>query len=68
MKYKCPRCKSEHILEFDEFIKCSECDLDFDKEFLGVIDDENVLARQELKGIVDAFDEEEKKKLLKNKL
>ncbi|NVM35483.1 MAG: hypothetical protein HWN81_07795 [Candidatus Lokiarchaeota archaeon] len=55
IKFLCPRCKSEDILEFDDFISCNKCDLDFDKEFLGVIDNENILSRQELKGIIDAF-------------
>ena len=51
----CPRCKSEDILEFDDFISCNKCYLDFDKEFLGVNDNENILARKELKRIIDAF-------------
>lgn len=54
-KYKCPRCESEDILEFDNFISCYKCHLDFDKKFLGVINDENILAREELKGIFDTF-------------
>ena len=57
----CPGCKSEDILEFDDFISCNKCDLDFDKDFLGVIDNENILARQELKGIIDAFYDKERK-------
>lgn len=55
IKFICPRCKSEDILEFEDFISCNKCDLDFDKEFLGEIDNENILARKELKGIIDAF-------------
>lgn len=59
-KFICPRCKSEDILEFDDFISCNKCNLDFDKEFLGIIDNENILARGELKGIIDAFYDKEK--------
>ncbi len=55
IKYKCPRCKSEDILEFDNFISCNKCHLAFDKDFLGVINDENILAREELKVFFDAF-------------
>ena len=61
IKFICPRCRSEDILEFDDFISCNKCDLDFDKDFLGVIDNENILARQELKGIIDAFYDKERK-------
>ncbi|MFX1364654.1 MAG: hypothetical protein ACFFCE_12770 [Promethearchaeota archaeon] len=58
-KYKCPRCKSENILEFDTFITCNKCHLDFDKYHLGIIDDENILAHEELKGFFDAFNKKD---------
>ncbi|MFX1411236.1 MAG: hypothetical protein ACFFA6_12880 [Promethearchaeota archaeon] len=56
-KFHCPRCKSKEIFEYDTFIECKKCNLDFDKEFLGKIDDENILARQELKGFYESFDD-----------
>ena len=66
--YHCPGCKNEDIIEFNDFIHCPKCDLDFDKEFFGVVDDENMLSRQELGGVIDSFTDEEKKKLLENEL
>ena len=67
-KYHCPVCKNEGIIEFDDFIHCSKCDLDFDKDLFGVVDDENMLSRRELGGIVGSFTDEERKKLLENDL
>lgn len=64
--YHCPACKNEEVIEFNDHIHCPHCKLDFNKRFLNVIDDENVLSRQELGGVIDAFDDEDKKKLLKN--
>ena len=64
--YHCPACKNEEIIESDKSIHCPHCKLDFEKEFLGVIDDENILSQQELGGIIDAFDDEDKKKMLKD--
>ena len=59
--YICPRCGSRDISEFDDFISCNKCNLDFDKKFLGVIDNENILSRQDLKGTVDVFDDDDEK-------
>ncbi|MFX1315693.1 MAG: hypothetical protein ACFE9T_07505 [Promethearchaeota archaeon] len=56
-KFHCPRCKSKEILEYDTFIECKKCNLEFDKKFLGKIDDENILSRQELKGFYESFDD-----------
>ncbi len=64
--FHCPACKNEDIIEFTDHIHCPICNLDYDKEFLGVMDDENMLSRQELGGIVNAFDDEDKKKMLKD--
>lgn len=60
-KYYCPRCKNEKIIDFNDFIHCPKCNLDFDKEFFDVVDDENMLSRQELGGFIDAFNDEKKK-------
>jgi hypothetical protein len=56
-KFHCPRCRSKDIIEYDDFIECPKCDLEFDKEFLGVIPDEDILSRQELIGISNTFTE-----------
>ncbi len=66
--YHCPRCQNESIIEFEDSIHCHECDLDFDKDFLGVITDEDILSQQELGGVANSFTDEEKKKLLENEL
>lgn len=56
---------NENNIEYDDFISYNKCKLDFDKQCLEVINHENILTRQELKGFVDSFkEEEEKKKLL----
>lgn len=60
--YHCPSCKSKEVIEYDEFIECTSCHLEFFKEGLDKIDDENQLSVQELKGIVKSFDEFKEKK------
>jgi len=57
MKYYCPKCKSKEIMEFGNSVYCSECDLEFSKDFIGKIEDSNVLSNQELNGVLDAFEE-----------
>jgi hypothetical protein len=61
-KDHCPRCRSKDIIEYDDFIECPKCDLEFDKEFLGVIPDEDILARQELIGIANSLMDLERQK------
>lgn len=56
-QYHCPACKSEKIIEYEEYIECLSCHLEFFKEGLDEIEDENQLSTQELEGIVEAFDE-----------
>ncbi len=56
-QYHCPACKSKEVVEYEEYIECSSCNLEFFKEGLDEIDDENKLSVQELDGIVKAFDE-----------
>jgi transcription elongation factor Elf1 len=65
-KFHCPRCGSKNIIEYDDFIECPKCDLEFDKEFLGIIPDEDILSRQELIAFTDAFVEKDLKKKKKN--
>ena len=61
--YYCPRCKSNKIIDHGEYIECPECSLDFFKKYLEEIDDENILAEQELKGFTDAFEDLKDKKI-----
>jgi len=61
-KVHCPRCKSEDIIEYDEFIHCIKCKLDFDKKFLNKIDDDDILARQEVGGFYGTFNKAKNQK------
>jgi len=61
-KYHCPACKSKEVIEYDEYIECTSCHLEFFKDGLDEIDDENQLSVQELNGIVKSFDEFKDKK------
>ena len=65
-EYYCPRCQSEEIIEYEDHFECMQCGLNFSIEALDDdIEDENILAEEELQGFTDAFDEEERKKLQK---
>lgn len=52
-KHLCPRCGSTKIVEYDTTFECRECNLEFKKENLEKVDDENLLSVQEMKGILD---------------
>jgi hypothetical protein len=56
-QYHCPRCKSSEVLEYDDFIECPKCLLDFDKGLFGKIPDDEMLSRQEMGGALDSFEE-----------
>ncbi|MFX0156357.1 MAG: hypothetical protein ACFE9Q_17685 [Candidatus Hodarchaeota archaeon] len=62
-KYYCPQCKSNKVIDHGEYIECLECSLEFFKDYIGEIDDENILAEQELKGFIDTFGELKDKKI-----
>lgn len=65
--YRCPACDSDDIIDHGDIIECRSCRLEFFKEFIGSeIDKENLLSEQELKAFADAFDDDEKKKLLRS--
>lgn len=53
--YHCPRCQSFMVKERENTIYCFRCELTFDKKFLKILDDEDILANEELKGVIDAF-------------
>lgn len=49
----CPRCRSTKIVEYDTTFECRECKLEFKKENLVGLDDDDLLSVQEMKGILD---------------
>ena len=62
--YYCPRCQSENIIVYNDYIECTDCRLSFSIETLLIdIEDENILAEEELHGVAGAFTEEERKRL-----
>ncbi|MFX1478047.1 MAG: hypothetical protein ACFFCI_07935 [Promethearchaeota archaeon] len=56
--YYCPRCKSSDVEDWGEIIYCPHCDLEFDKEFFGEVDDEDILSREELSAFTKVFEDE----------
>lgn len=63
-EYYCPRCQSENVIVYDDYIECTDCRLNFSIENIeSDIDDDGILAEEELHGFAKAFDEEERKKL-----
>ena len=64
-EYHCPRCKSENVSVFETYIECAECESSFSIESIeSNIDEENILAEEELDAIADAFSEEEREKII----
>ncbi|MHA1671631.1 MAG: hypothetical protein ACTSV5_13815 [Promethearchaeota archaeon] len=53
--YHCPCCQSFQVKEREKSIFCPICKLNFDKKFLQILKDEDILANEELKGIIDVF-------------
>jgi len=63
--YYCPRCKSENVYVFETNIECAECGSSFSIESIeSDIDEENILAKEELDAFADAFSEEERNKII----
>lgn len=52
-KYRCPRCQNIAIIEYELSIECPYCKLEFDKRDFEKFDDENILAIEEKKDIVE---------------
>jgi hypothetical protein len=48
ISYRCPHCKNENILEFEEIIYCPLCKLDYYKKYFGELKEEDMLSLQEL--------------------
>ncbi len=64
-EYHCPRCKSENVYVFETHIECAECESSFSIESIeSDIDEENILAEEELDAFAGAFEEEERKKII----
>lgn len=60
----CPRCQSENIIIYDDFIECADCGLIFSKEtLLSDVDDDNILGEEELHGFSNSFSDEEREVL-----
>ena len=51
-KYHCPRCKSENLILYSEIIECPNCNLSFTKQILDKLEDEDVMADEELRQII----------------
>ena len=56
--YHCPRCHSYNIEKLKYKIYCSSCDLHFDKKFLRFLEDDDILADEELEGVIAVFDDD----------
>ena len=55
--YYCPRCKTKKVIEYTDSIVCPDCMLEFDKEQIGVIPDDEMLAHGEIHAVIDSFKE-----------
>jgi len=56
-QYHCPQCQSSKIIEYDDFIECTKCLLEFDKKLIGKVADDEILSRQEMGGVLREFEE-----------
>ena len=57
--YHCPRCQFLQVKERERSVFCPRCELNFDKKFLQILEDEDILANEELESIIDVFAEED---------
>ena len=53
--FKCPRCGNKNILDFHEIIECPKCGLSFTKEILKELEDENIIADEEIMALLKSF-------------
>lgn len=64
--YYCPRCQSDNVIEYDNFIECVDCELIFsNKSILSDVDDDNILGEEELLGVSNSFSDEEREEIRK---
>lgn len=45
--YQCPRCKSNKIINYEKTIQCVDCELEFDKEDLEILEEDQILSSKE---------------------
>lgn len=53
--FNCPRCGNKNVLDFDEIVECPECGLSFTKEILKKIEEENIIADEEIMELLKSF-------------
>jgi transcription elongation factor Elf1 len=53
--FNCPRCGNENLLDFDQIVECPKCGLSFTKEIITKIEEENIVADEELMEILKYF-------------
>ena len=53
--YHCPRCQTFQVKERQRTIYCFKCELTFDKKFLKLLSDEDILSNEELEGFIEIF-------------
>ena len=56
-KYHCPLCKNTEFIDYGKTVECTTCLIEFDKKLLGKIPDDEILSTQEIKGVLDEFEE-----------
>jgi len=56
IKYKCPCCNGNNIIDYGETFECVNCQLDFFKESLESYEKINILAISELNAIAKIFE------------
>lgn len=74
--YYCPRCHSTEISEYEDTFECTKCrdnngfPLEFEKNDIGKIPDDEILARREVASFTGIFEElkdsEKRKKFFKS--
>jgi uncharacterized Zn finger protein (UPF0148 family) len=55
--YHCPRCQSPRVYETESTIYCPHCKLTFDKKMMDELEDEDMMANEELEGIIRDLDD-----------
>ena len=55
--YYCPRYKMKKVIEYPDSIVCPDCLLEFDKDQIGVIPYDEILAHGEMHAVIDSFEE-----------
>ncbi|MFX1356408.1 MAG: hypothetical protein ACFFA8_03910 [Promethearchaeota archaeon] len=53
--FNCPRCGNKNVLDFDEIVECPACGLSFTKEILKKIEEENIIADEEIMELLKSF-------------